>query len=62
MWKLSNDSARERVKQKSFKGPGKTPSLRSREEDAVHRLRVRPKQEGGRNTESPCKELEVSFV
>lgn len=62
VWKLSNDSDRERVKQKSFKGPGKTPSLRPREEDTVHILRVRPKQEGGKNTESPGKELEASFV
>lgn len=62
VWKLSNDSARERVKQKSFKGPGKTPSLRPREEDTVHIRRVRPKQEGGKNTESPGKELEASFV
>lgn len=62
VWKLFNDTARERVKQKSSKGPGKAPSLRPREEDPVHILRVRAKQEGGRNTESPGKELEASFV
>lgn len=62
VWKLSNDSARERIKQKSFKDPGNTTSLRPREEDTVHILIVRPKQEGGKNTESPDKELEVSFL
>lgn len=55
VWKLSNDSARERIKQKSFKDPGNTTSLRPREEDTVHILIVRPKQEVERTQKAQTK-------